>query len=175
MHAKSNYTAPTVAQAITGASSLPCPTTTPATYPAFAPQPVTGASFPTSAPVAWLTAAALASAGLPGLLTSPFRIRERVRQERWIARRRGGGRQYAVASIRRRCSSCWHYARRRTACCDYYLTRHLQYRRLNSGARLQKHGSLAALTGRFIHARGRHIRRSPSRCIIPIVGRARIA
>jgi len=52
--------------------------------------------------VTWLSAAALAGAGLPGLPTSAFRIRERARRERWTARRahrRGGGREYAVASM----------------------------------------------------------------------------
>jgi putative transposase len=98
MHANPICTAPTVAQATAGKISLPHH---PAASPS-CPLPVTGASLPPGAPVTWLTAAALAGAGLPGLPTSAFRLRERARRERWTARRahrRGGGLEYAVAAM----------------------------------------------------------------------------
>jgi putative transposase len=98
MHANPNRIAPAVAQVIAGVGGLPHH---PAASPSFLP-PVTGASLPPGAPVTWLTAAALAGAGLPGLPTSAFRLRERARRERWTARRahrRGGGLEYAVAAM----------------------------------------------------------------------------
>ena len=98
MHANPNRIAPTVAQVTAGATSLPHH---PAASPS-SPPPVTGASLPPGAPVTWLTAAALAGAGLPGLPASAFRIRERARRERWTVRRahrRGGGLEYAVAAM----------------------------------------------------------------------------